>query len=138
MSAGILQAAEKFCEENGLRFTDTRIDVLRIISASKKPITAYEILEKLGKTIKNPKPPIVYRATDFWQSHGFVHKIESLNNLCSDDTDSHKNAGMLHNFPSHSAQCFCGHAQVGGKVFKRNTINPLRCIVEKIDITIFR
>ena len=40
---------------------------------------AYDILEKLGAYIDNPKPPTAYRAIDFWKDHGFVHKIESLN-----------------------------------------------------------
>ena len=81
MSVNVLKTAEEFCDAQGLRFTDTRKLVLGIIAKAKKPITAYEILDKLEGKVKNPKPPIVYRATDFWQSHGFVHKIESLNAL---------------------------------------------------------
>ncbi len=79
MSQAIVKTAQQFCEENGQRFTETRQLVLEIIAKAKKPITAYEILDALEGKVKNPKPPIVYRATDFWQSHGFVHKIESLN-----------------------------------------------------------
>lgn len=79
MTQKLLKSAEKYCEENGLRFTETRRAVLSIIAGSKKPITSYEILDKLDKTVKNPKPPIVYRATDFLREHGFIHRIESLN-----------------------------------------------------------
>lgn len=75
----LLKGAEKYCEEHGLRFTDTRREVLSIIAKSRKPITSYDILEKLAKTVKKPQPPIVYRATDFLREHGFVHRIESLN-----------------------------------------------------------
>lgn len=53
--------------------------VLKIIAASSKPLGAYEILEELGKVIANPKPPTVYRAIEFWQEQGFIHRIESLN-----------------------------------------------------------
>lgn len=77
--ASILDTAQTYCDTHNVRFTDTRREVLKIISLSETPITAYEILDQLKNTVKNPKPPIVYRATDFWQEHGFVHKIESIN-----------------------------------------------------------
>ena len=79
MSAQILKDAEIYCEEKGLRCTPTRRLVLDIIAKAKKPITAYEVLDALKPHVKNPKPPIVYRATDFWQEHNFIHKIQSLN-----------------------------------------------------------
>ena len=79
MSVQILKDAAQYCDENGLRNTQTRQLVLGIVAEAKKPITAYQILEALKPHIKNPKPPIVYRATDFWQEHYFIHKIESLN-----------------------------------------------------------
>lgn len=75
----LLKQADQYCAERGLRFTDTRREVLAIIAKSKKPITSYEILEKLSKSVKKPQPPIVYRATDFLREHGFIHRIESLN-----------------------------------------------------------
>ncbi|MEM6811426.1 MAG: Fur family transcriptional regulator [Pseudomonadota bacterium] len=74
-----LQPASEYCETNGYRLTKPRLEVLKIISSSAKPIGAYEVLEKLGSAIKNPKPPTVYRAIDFWKDQGFIHRIESLN-----------------------------------------------------------
>ena len=92
MSIKIVKEAEAYCDENGLRFTKTRQLVLSTIAKSKKPITAYEILEALKPYVKNPKPPIVYRATDFLQEHSFIHKIESLNAfmVCR---ESHQHSG---------------------------------------------
>jgi Fur family zinc uptake transcriptional regulator len=29
--------------------------------------------------LNKPKPPTAYRAIEFWQKHGFIHRIESLN-----------------------------------------------------------
>ncbi len=55
------------------------MEVFKIVATSRKPLGAYEILEKLGKVIESPKPPTVYRAIDFWLQNGFVHRIESLN-----------------------------------------------------------
>lgn len=74
-----LTAAEAYCMANGLQFTAPRRAVLKIIAASKKPLGAYDVLEKLGKHLKNPKPPTAYRALEFLQTHGLIHRIESLN-----------------------------------------------------------
>jgi len=83
MTQTLLKKAEQFCEDNTHRLTQPRREVLKIISSSKKPIGAYDILKKLGKTLKDPKPPTAYRAIDFWQEHGFIHRIESLNAFVS-------------------------------------------------------
>ena len=80
MKNKILQRALKFCDENNHRLTEPRQRVLEIISSSKKPIKAYEILKKLAEMSDNkPKPPTIYRAIEFWESHNFIHRIESLN-----------------------------------------------------------
>ena len=71
--------AVQFCLENQHRFTKPRQKVLSTIVKSKKPIKAYEILEKLKKPLSNPKPPTIYRAIEFWVKHNFIHRIESLN-----------------------------------------------------------
>lgn len=83
----IIKQAEKFCADNGHRYTDPRRFVLKIISEAKKPIVAYDILAALGQDLDNPKPPTAYRAIDFWVEHGFVHRIESMNafTLCRED-----------------------------------------------------
>jgi len=51
--------------------------VLALLAKSGKPLTAYDILDKLRKTgIK--APPTVYRALEALIAHGLVHRIESL------------------------------------------------------------
>ena len=80
MKNKILQKAIKFCDENNYRLTEPRQRVLEIISSTKKPIKAYEILKKLSEVLdNNPKPPTIYRAIDFWHSHNFIHRVESQN-----------------------------------------------------------
>ncbi len=79
MINNIIKKAITFCEDNGHRATKPRIEVLKIISNSKKPLKAYDILKKLGNIINNPKPPTVYRAIEFWEKLNFIHKIDSLN-----------------------------------------------------------
>lgn len=79
MSKNIFKAYEAYCKDNGVRTSKPREEVLKIIASSKKPLTAYEILDELAKIIKSPKPPTVYRALEALSEYGFVHRIESLN-----------------------------------------------------------
>lgn len=87
----ILRKAELYCEKNQLRFTEPRQRVLEILVHNQKPMGAYDVLEHLGQYIDNPKPPTAYRAIEFWQEHGFLHRIESLNayiTCCEDHSHS--------------------------------------------------
>lgn len=70
---------KKYCLKTGSRLTGPRLYVMEIIAASEKPLVAYEILERLGDKLPNPKPPTAYRAINFLITHGFIHRIESLN-----------------------------------------------------------
>lgn len=79
MTKAVIESASQYCETHKHRLTEPRLAVIEIIASSTKPMTAYEILEKLGKVKHNPKPPTVYRAIEFWQESGFIHRIESLN-----------------------------------------------------------
>ena len=79
MSKEAIRSFEDFCIEHNLRITPPRLNAYRIVYEATKPITAYEVLEELGKTTKSPKPPTAYRALDFLSEHGFIHRIESLN-----------------------------------------------------------
>ena len=74
----ILKKAIEYCEKKNYRLTNPRLKVLEIITCSKRPLKAYEILKLLGDEISNPKPPTVYRAIEFWKNHNFIHRIESL------------------------------------------------------------
>jgi len=74
----VLERAEVLCRERGVRFTEQRKTVLRLVCASDKPISAYELLDQMRGVVKNPAPPTVYRALDFLLEQGLVHKLESL------------------------------------------------------------
>ncbi len=73
-----ISAASRICEERGLRFTDLRKKVLELVWENHGSAKAYDLLEKLGEDY-SAKPPTVYRALDFLQENGLVHKINSLN-----------------------------------------------------------
>lgn len=100
-----MQAALTYCQENGHRLTEPRERVLEIISAAGKPLGAYEILQRLGAYLDNPKPPTAYRAIEFWQEHGFVHRIESLNAYVS------CHAGHQHSGSQYMICDECGKAE---------------------------
>ncbi|MGD9019064.1 MAG: Fur family transcriptional regulator [Desulfuromonadales bacterium] len=73
-----LAQAEMLCRQQKQRFTAIRQRVLELVWQQHKPIGAYEVLEHLqadGRTA----PPTVYRALDFLQKMGLVHRIASLN-----------------------------------------------------------
>ncbi|MCB1682354.1 MAG: transcriptional repressor [Rhodospirillales bacterium] len=75
----LVQNVESHCAQKGIRFTQPRRFVLEIIAGSKVPIGAYDILAKLGDYLDHPKPPTAYRAIEFLQEQGLIHRIESLN-----------------------------------------------------------
>ena len=74
-----MREAESICQEKGLRFTDLRREVFRLIWLSHIPAKAYDILENLKGKEWSAKPPTVYRALDFLLETGLVHKLDSIN-----------------------------------------------------------
>ena len=74
-----MERARNLCIARGSRLTALREQVLRIVWRSHNPIGAYEVLDELAKEHKSARPPTVYRALEFLQLHGLVHKIETRN-----------------------------------------------------------
>jgi Fur family zinc uptake transcriptional regulator len=52
---------------------------LELVWSSHEPVKAYDILDILRDEHSGSAPPTVYRALDFLQEEGMVHRIESLN-----------------------------------------------------------
>jgi len=76
--AHVLARAEALCRERGVRLTHQRKTVLQLLCVSDKPLSAYDLLDRMRGVVKNPTPPTVYRALDFLLEQGLVHKLESL------------------------------------------------------------
>jgi len=75
---GMLDRAGSICAAHGARLTDLRREVLGLILDSEAPTGAYDLLERL-RTVRGPAaPPTVYRALDFLQEQGLVHRVERL------------------------------------------------------------
>jgi Fur family zinc uptake transcriptional regulator len=86
-----LSTADELCARRGARMTDLRRRVLTLIWESHAPVGAYAIMEMLRKEGRNAMPPTVYRALDFLQEQGLVHRIASLNAFigCNNPTEAH-------------------------------------------------
>jgi Fur family transcriptional regulator, zinc uptake regulator len=76
----IVAGAEESCAARGLKLTDQRKDVMRVLAESSKPLGAYDILSLLTmKGYKKLAPVSVYRVLDFLLEAGLVHRLESRN-----------------------------------------------------------
>jgi Fur family zinc uptake transcriptional regulator len=67
--------------------TKPRHAVLNVLKNAGKPMGAYDIIRSITP---NPKPPTVYRALEFLEAEGFIHRIASLNAfiVCHESHDS--------------------------------------------------
>ena len=86
-----LEAADAVCAKRGARLTPTRRRVLELIWREHKPVGAYDLLHVLQQERRGAAPPTVYRALDFLQEQGLIHRIEFLNAYmgCDDPENPH-------------------------------------------------
>ncbi|MCF6178077.1 MAG: transcriptional repressor [Geopsychrobacter sp.] len=73
-----LARAESLCRQQQVRLTPMRRRVLELVWQHHRPVGAYALLEQLQQQGR-AAPPTVYRALDFLQSQGLIHRLESLN-----------------------------------------------------------
>ena len=90
-----LDAAVANCRLEGQRLTPLRKRVLELVWSSHEPIKAYDILDAMRNEKRGAAPPTVYRALDFLQQQGLVHKIESLNAYIGCGAPGHEGTGQL-------------------------------------------
>jgi Fur family zinc uptake transcriptional regulator len=77
--ATALSKADAACSASGRRLTPLRRRVLELVWGSHTPVKAYDLLATLGRERHQAAPPTVYRALDFLQQAGLVHRIASMN-----------------------------------------------------------
>jgi len=97
--------AEAVCKARGARFTEQRRRVYELMVRAGGPVTAYELLAEMAADGGNPAPPTVYRALDFLQAHGLVHRLASQSRFVACDHPEHDHHGGLFLVCSH-----CGRA----------------------------
>lgn len=90
-------AARQLCQSNGKRLTPIRELVLELVWQSHQPLGAYELLPALASAGFNSAPPTVYRALDFLQELGLIHRINSLNAFvgCTNPQHKHPSGFMI-------------------------------------------
>lgn len=91
----VLERAEALCRERGARLTEQRKAALELLCVSEKPLSAYELLERMRGVVRNPAPPTVYRALNFLLEQGLVHKLESLNTYVGCAHPDHPHASQF-------------------------------------------
>ena len=67
------------CASRKLRFTELRKRVLELICKYTQPVGAYALLDDLRAEGRSAAPPTIYRALDFLQQQGFVHRLATNN-----------------------------------------------------------
>jgi len=72
-----LAAAEARCVERGGKLTEPRRDVLALLLAAERPLGAYDLIEQMQALRGRTNPPTVYRALEFFERLGMIHRIDS-------------------------------------------------------------
>ncbi len=90
-----LSVAEDTCLLRGVRLTKLRRRVLELVWSSHEPVKAYDILDILRDEHSGSAPPTVYRALEFLQEEGMVHRIESLNAYVGCGAPDHNHASQF-------------------------------------------
>lgn len=97
--ASAIDTARRLCEERGQRLTPLREQVLQLVWESHQALGAYAILERLAAIEPGRRlaPPTVYRALEFLQENGLVHRINSLNAFigCQHPQESHQTQFLI-------------------------------------------
>ena len=87
--------AERVCATKQVNLTPLRRRVLEIVWRQHEPIGAYEILAELAKDREKAAPPTVYRALEFLQEAGLVHRLDTLNAFLGCDRPEDEHAGQF-------------------------------------------
>ena len=78
-AAGAMATAETRLSLAGQRLTPVRRSALQILLDSPRALGAYEVLERLVAAGYANQPPVAYRALEFLEQQGLVHRIRRLN-----------------------------------------------------------
>jgi Fur family zinc uptake transcriptional regulator len=81
--------------DHGIGLTDTRRKVFELVIKAGQPVGAYRLLEAMQDKGTRVMPPTVYRALNFLQGKGLVHRIESLNAFIACTQHEHAHEGQF-------------------------------------------
>ncbi len=92
---GHLEAAARACADQGAQLTELRRAVLSLVLQAERPLTAYQLLERLRTTRHKAVPPTIYRALDFLLQTGLIHKLERLGAFVPCGAGHHEHAAQF-------------------------------------------
>ncbi|MBN8551462.1 MAG: transcriptional repressor [Caulobacterales bacterium] len=95
--ARALERTQAVLAERGERLTTSRRRVLELLLEAGRPIKAYDLIADFGGDGRAAKPPTVYRALDFLERTGLVHRIASISAYvaCSHGDADHAAAFLI-------------------------------------------
>ncbi len=103
--ATMIDRARAFAAQRKIPFTEMRARVLTVLAREEKPLTAYEIVDRLSVP-KKVQAVQVYRALDFLQEAGCVHRLASKASYFACDHEHHPGEAVVFMVCSH-----CGTVQ---------------------------
>ena len=85
---------------DGERMTAPRRRVLELLLEAGEPVKAYDLIARYGTDGQAAKPPTVYRALEFLERKGVVHRISSISAYVActahaDDMGAHAAAFLI-------------------------------------------
>ena len=91
-----LERARERSTESGQRWTAPRERVYELLLQAGAPVKAYDLMDAYQEG-RAAKPPTVYRALEFLEQVGLVHRIASLNAymVCGADDEDHAAAFLI-------------------------------------------
>lgn len=92
-----LSRAEAMLAGRSLRLTPVRRRVLQILLESHRALGAYDLLNRLAAEGFGNQPPIAYRALEFLEDQGLVHRLRRLNAFaaCMHPGEAHAPAFLI-------------------------------------------
>lgn len=101
-----LRQAEALYRAQGVRFSPGQQRVYRLLLDADAPMTAYQLLDALGRSeARRIYPQTVYRTLALLQAHGLIHKLESANAYLPCVTPAHPHDSI------HLLCDVCGNAE---------------------------
>ncbi len=86
-----ISRAVNLCERKGVRLTALRERAVEALADAGRPVKAYDLLPALGEKDSPAKPATAYRALEFLEDLGLVHRVAGINAfvLCAHGGGSH-------------------------------------------------
>jgi Fur family zinc uptake transcriptional regulator len=93
--AHVLAEAEASCRQRGGRLTPGRRLVLDFLLQAARPLTAYEVMDRLRLAGAPATPAGAYRSLDFLLEHGLAHRLETRRAYVACGHPDHPHAGQF-------------------------------------------